>query len=297
MIAPNRIIDLRETQPADHPVTRGEGEGLPSVQRALDPHAIALITNVNNEMQYGFCLQYLDTLQIPPGFTVERIAVLGATSMAAGYQRAMEASRARYKIYVHQDTYVAHRGLLSELLYLFKTYPRLGMLGVIGTTQLPASGLWWVNNARRSYGRVWVYVTLAPLLRGIPLSPSAYRRRLRPMQFRSFVGDYLPAVAVDGLFMATQYDVPWTNPLGGFMLYDQVQSLEFIKAGFEVGVARQEAVWCLHWGPLQERSREQRTLYDIELDRRAAEFRQRYREWIGVPAQRLYRVSRNRLDS
>src|SRR5712691_10339397 len=199
----------------------------------------------------------------------------------------MEVSTARYKIYVHQDVYVVHRGLLPELLNLFRTYPRLGVVGVIGTTQLPISGIWWANNALYSYGRVWVYVTLANMLPGLSLSPAAHRRRPRFMRLRSVVGDYIPAVAVDGLFMATQYDVPWIDPVGGFMLYDQVQSLEFIKAGLEVGIARQEAIWCLHWGPLEERSREHRKPYDSELDRRAAAFRQRYPTYIGVPARTL----------
>lgn len=288
----HRIIDLRIAPPSGPAAADGNAESAQGAQPLANPHAIAFITCVNDETQYDICLRYLDGLPIPAGYTVERIAVLGATSMAEGYQRAMRASTARYKIYVHQDVYVVHRGLLPELLHLFSTYPRLGLVGVIGATQLPASGIWWVDNSSYSYGRVWVYVRLASLLRGIPLSPTAYRRQLRFMRLRSFVGDYLPAVAVDGLFMATQYDVPWTNQVGGFMLYDQVQALEFIKVGLEIGIARQEAIWCLHWGPLQERSRKQRRPYDIELDRRAAEFRQRYHACIGVPARRLYEQHR-----
>ncbi len=288
----HRIIDLRTIRPTAPAPPHGDVRSSQGPQQPSNSYAIAFVTCVNDETQYAICLRYLDALQIPSGYTVERIAVLGATSMAEGYQRAMEASAARYKIYIHQDVYVVHPGLLAELIHLFRTYPRLGMVGVIGTTQLPASGIWWVNNASYSYGRVWVYVRLASLLRGIPLSPSAYRRRLRFMRLQPFVGDYLPAIAVDGLLMATQYDVPWTNPVGGFMLYDQVQSLEFVTSGLEVGIARQEAVWCLHWGPNQERTREQRRPYDIELDRRAAEFRQRYHAYIGVPARRLYEQHR-----
>ncbi len=289
----NRIIDLRKTPPSDRVAADGNVENARGAQQSLDPYAIAFVTCVNDEAQYATCLQYLSSLQVPSGYSVERIAVLGATSMAQGYQRAMESSTARYKIYVHQDVYVVHRELLPELVHLFMTYPRLGMVGVIGTTQLPTSGIWWANNALHSYGRVWVYVTLANMLPGISLSPAAHRRRLRFMPLRSFVGDFIQAVAVDGLFMATQYDVPWIDPVGGFMLYDQVQSLEFIKAGLEVGIVRQEAIWCLHWGPLEERSREQREPYDSELNRRAIAFRQRYPAYIGVPARTLHRKHRN----
>jgi hypothetical protein len=283
----NRIIDFRD-EPRTGDLAVGERAKTPyAVQQQLDSHAVAFITSVNDEMQYRTCLQYIDALEIPAGYTVEKIAILGASSMAEGYQRAMEGSKARYKIYVHQDVYLTHRGLLHELVHLFVTYPRLGMVGPIGTTQLPTSGLWWVGNAPHSYGRVWVYVTLANLLPGISFSPMAYRRRLRFTRLRPVIGDYLSAVTVDGMFMATQYDLPWRNPIGGFHVYDQVQSLEFIKAGLEVGVARQEVVWGVHWGPSQELSRKQREPYNVELDRRAAEFRRHYREWIGVPAARL----------
>jgi hypothetical protein len=284
----NRIFDLRN-QPRPSNTASGERDKSSyGGQRFPDPYAVAFITCVNDETQYQTCLQYIDALQIPAGYTVEKIAVLGAPSMAEGYQRGMEASTARYKIYVHQDVFLVHRGMLHELLILFETYPRLGMVGANGATQLPPSGLWWVNNAPHSYGRVWVYVTMANLLKGFSLSPAAYRRRPRFIRMRSFVGDYMPAVTVDGQLMATQYDLPWRNSIGGFHVYDQVQSLEFIKAGLEVGIARQEIVWCFHYGPSQELPRKQRGSYNSELDRRAAAFRQQYQEWIGLPAQKVY---------
>jgi glycosyl transferase family 2 len=285
----NRVIDLRKMPTADRLATPGNTDTTWGEQRSLDPHAVAFVTCVNDETQYATCLRYLTALQIPSEYSVERIAVLGATSMAEGYQRAMETSPARYKIYVHQDVYVVHQRLLLELIHLFRTYPRLGMVGVMGTTRLPASGIWWVNNASYAYGWDWLYVRLASVLRGISLLPTAYQRRLRFQRLRSFVGDYLPAVAVDGLLMATQYDLPWIDPLRGFMLYDQVQSLEFIKAGLEVGIARQGAIWCIHWGPLEDLSSEGRLRRESDLQRMGAAFRDLYPAFLGVPAQTLYK--------
>jgi GT2 family glycosyltransferase len=231
-------------------------------------------------------VQYIDALHVPSGFRLERIAVLGAGSIAGGYQKGMEASTARYKIYLHQDLYLVHREVLSDLLYLFKTYPRLGLVGVEGATRLPASVLYSVNNPFHGYGRHWTY--RRP---GGPASllGSVNRRQLHFNRFRSFVGDYLPAVVVDGFFMATQYDMPWTDPLGGFELYDDVRAMEFIKAGLEVGIAQQLPTWVLHWGALQEPSREQRTRRRQNLQRKVAEFRQMYRSVVGVKAPELYR--------
>ncbi len=269
---------------------RGNAESSQSHQ-PLDSHSIAFITCVNDETQYLICLRYLDALRIPSGYAVEKIAVLGATSMAEGYQRAMETSTARYKVYLHQDGYLVHRKLLEELLRIFGTYPRLGMFGMVGATRLPASGMWWEKNRLYRYGR---FVDFLRPPQGFPASlmrpPNL--RRLQVIRLRSFVGDYLPAAVVDGLFMATQYDFPWTDPLGGFELYDQVHSLEFIKAGLEVGIARQEAMWCIHWGPLQERVAPRGLRRQTAVDRRAATFRQLYPLFLGVPARKLYQQHR-----
>lgn len=206
--------------------------------------------------------------------------------MAAGYQAGMEATPARYKVYLHQDTFMTHRGFLHELLRLFRLYPRLGMVGVVGTTRLPRTGVWFWRNPFHCYGRLWEYRR--------PGGPSALlgpanRRRLHLMRFRSFVGDYLTAAAVDGLLVATQYDLPWEDELGGFELYEQVQALRFIRAGLEVGIARQEAIWCLHWGPPRERTAEEAGRRWQAVEQRAERFRQIYADCIGVPARELIR--------
>ena len=281
----NRIIDLRKTLHDDTSAWWSSGRPH-SAQRPLDPHAIAFITAVKDETQYGVCLKYLDPLEIPSGHTVERIAVFGGGSIPECYQRAMEASTARYKIYLHVDTYVVNRELVPELLHLFRTYPVLGLVGVVGSTRLPTSGIWWVNNPLYSYGRVWQ--NSSPGFPASLLGP-ANRRRLHLMRFRSFIGDYLAAVAVDGFFLATQYDIPWTRPEFGFEgPWDHVQALEFIKTGLEVGIARQETAWCVHQGPLEEPSGEQIKRRSIALGPQAAVLRQLYPAIIGVPAQKLH---------
>jgi len=280
-----RTIDLRKA-PSSGPTAIERAGSLPSAQRSLDPHSIAFITAVKDEAQYHACLRYLDALEIPRGHQIERIAVFGGASMAECYQQAMDASTSRYKIYLHADAHVVHRGLLSELLHLFRSYPRLGLVGVVGSTWLPPGGLWWVNNPFHSYGRLWQ--NSRP---GFPMSIlwPATRERLHLVRFRSFVGDYLPAAVVDGFFMATQYDLPWTRPFFGFDLCDHVQALEFIRAGFEVGIARQEAIWCIHRGPAEEPSTEQLERRDLRLREQTEALRNLYPESIGVPARKLYR--------
>jgi GT2 family glycosyltransferase len=213
--------------------------------------------------------------------------------MAEGYQQAMEASTARYKIYLHQDVYLVHRGVLADLLSLFRTYPRLGMVGVEGATRLPKAVLYSVNNALYCYGRHWTYRRPGGVS---SLLGPANRRRLHFNRFRSFVGDYMPAVVVDGFFMATQYDLPWTSPLGGFELYDKVRAAEFIRAGLEVGIARQQMTWVMHWGPAEEPTAEQRQRRQSDLQKKAATFRRLFGPFVGVAARTLYEQHRGTGD-
>jgi len=285
-----RLIDLRQTPPASR-ATQGVEASPQDARRVLNSHAFAFITVVNSETQYATCVRYIDALQVPPGYSVEKIAVFGATSMAEGCQRGMETSTARYKVYLHQDLYLVYRGLLSELLHLFRMYPRLGLVGVEGATRLPAAVLYSMNNPFHCYGRHWTYRRPGGIS---SLFGPANRRRLHFNRFRSFAGDYMPAVVVDGFFMATQYDMPWTSPLGGFELYDKVRAVEFITAGLEVGIARQQMTWCFHRGPLQEPTSQQRLHRHSDLQRKVAAFRQLYQSFVRVPARSLYEQYRGR---
>ena len=99
-----------------------------------DERAIAFITCVNDEAWYAECLLYLRHLRLPEGFRAECIAVRGAASMAAGYNEGMARSRARYKVYLHQDT-----------LLVNKDFPRDS-----GCTRSPLP-----DSARPSEGRAW----------------------------------------------------------------------------------------------------------------------------------------------
>ena len=55
------------------------------------------------------------------------------------------------------------------------------------------------------------------------------------------------AQAVDGLLLATQYDLPWREDIfNGWHFYDISQCMEFMKAGYEVAVPWQESPWCDH---------------------------------------------------
>ena len=98
---------------------------------------IAVITCVNNEEEYAQALFYIDRLHVPDGYELDVIAVREAPSMAAGYQMAMEHTDARYKIYMHQDTFIINREFLRDMLSVFRSDDRIGAIGMVGCDDVP----------------------------------------------------------------------------------------------------------------------------------------------------------------
>ena len=198
--------------------------------RKLDEKKIAFITCVNSEEWYSECLLYLQHLDLPEGFTAEYLPQRGAASMCAGYNAGQRASDAKYKVYLHQDTLVVNKKLVADLLSLF-AHPEIGLVGVIGCRSLPSTGVWW--DGLRTYGRVL---------------HACEPESVVDSHCREPEGDWQELQAVDGLFLATQYDIPWREDLfTGWHLYDTSMCMEMQRAGYKVVVPNQEEdFWCIH---------------------------------------------------
>ena len=85
---------------------------------------------------YDECQFYLQHLDVPQGMSVEVLDVRGATSMTAGYQAAMDASDAKYKIYLHQDSFIVNRNCSQEMLDIFVSNAVLMQKTISGKTAI-----------------------------------------------------------------------------------------------------------------------------------------------------------------
>lgn len=194
----------------------------------MNPKAISFITCVNNDEWYQECLLYIHRLEVPDGYTVDTIAVRDAVSMAGGLNQAMRGSNAKYKVYLHQDVFIVNRHFIKDILRIFAN-PAIGLIGVVGSRSIPPNGIWW--EAQTIFGQVY----------------DSHRGRLEKLSFQSIDQDYAEADCVDGLLMATQYDLPWREDLfTGWHCYDLSQCGEFRRQNYKVAVPRQEEAWCIH---------------------------------------------------
>lgn len=141
----------------------------------------------------------------------------------------MRSSKAKYKVYLHQDTFIVNSDFIGNCLDIFEKNPQIGMIGNVGVKKMPHSGVMW--EAER-YGMLYeqhIYETKL-LSNAIDLE-----------------SEYMEMDAVDGFVMVTQYDLPWREDLfDKWDFYDCSQSREFIRQGYYVVIPNMKGPWCVH---------------------------------------------------
>jgi len=198
-------------------------------------NTISFITCVNDDKQYKKMINSINDLLIPDGYKIECISVRNASSMAGGYNAAMAESDSKYKVYLHQDVLILNKRFLFDILTIFQNDERVGALGVVGSRRVPGTCLWWNDDDK-----------LGCLLDMWTGQEVLY-------DYGPMTAEWETASIVDGLLIATQYDIEWRSDLfDGWHLYDSSQCCEFKRHGYKVVVPNQrnengEAVpWCLH---------------------------------------------------
>lgn len=189
----------------------------------MDHKKIDFIICTNDVEQFSEARLYIDRLEIPEGYGVGILEVREARSIFSGYNEGMGASEAKYKIYMHHDVRILHGGFLGMMLKRFEN-AGVGMLGIVGATRLvPQPWQWDAGGVAET--RVC----------------RTYSQRF------SEAGADKVVKEVDGLLMATQYDLPWREDLfDGWDIYDRSQSCEFLRAGYRIVTPSPEMPLCLH---------------------------------------------------
>jgi len=190
---------------------------------------ICFIMCTNNQRYMEEALYYITHLNVPKGYEITFLAVEDAKSMTAGYNEGMCASEAKYKVYLHQDTFIVHRDFLVDSIRLFEENPQVGMIGMIGIPKMPESGIMWDGERVGSVYESHIYETV---ILGNSISKDQ---------------GYAEVEAIDGLLMMTGYDIPWREDIfNKWDFYDASQSMEFVKNGYKVVVPNMDKPWVLH---------------------------------------------------
>lgn len=194
----------------------------------MNKSKICFITCVNDERAYEECLFYISNLNIPNGIEVETISLRDSYSMTHSYNKAMKESDAKYKVYLHQDTFIINKDFIYNIIHIFEKNYEIGMLGVVGAEKLPINGVWW--EAKSRIGKI----------------NDSYTGKMKNLVLND-IQDCKIVQAIDGLLMVTQYDIDWREDLfDGWHFYDISQSIEFQNRGYKVIIPKQVEPWCIH---------------------------------------------------
>lgn len=195
----------------------------------LDEHKICFIICANDELQLQECVMYLSLLHIPEGYQTDLVIIKDAASMTAGCNEGMKSSDAKYKIYLHQDTFIVEHFFLDKLLKLFRKDRKIGMIGVMGAEHLSRDGIMWhEKRCGNSY-------RLEELIKEGFDNIEQQKCRNREVE------------VIDGQLMATQYDLPWREDIfQGWDCYDVSQCMEFRRRGYKIIVPAQKENWVVH---------------------------------------------------
>lgn len=211
-----------------------------------DNKQFCFIICTNNKQYLDECCMYISLLLIPEGFTTDIITIEGAKSITEAYNAAMNASPAKYKIYLHHDTMILNRFFLYNILKIFQSDEDIGMIGMGGNVHLEEDALLSLDLSK--------YVGYN------------YNRNLEKyISNRIEDDDYIYDVeAIDGFIMATQYDIDWREDLfDAWDFYDLSHSMEFHRRHYRVVVPEQKGIeWCFHADDMTS------TLYNFEKYRK-----------------------------
>lgn len=189
----------------------------------MNERKIDFIICSNDAEQFAEACLYIGNLAVPEGYEINVLEIQGAVSIFSGYNEGMCASDAKYKIYMHQDVRMIDQNFLYIMLDKFQN-PQVGMLGVVGSTRLGVQPWQWDAGV----------IVETRINR-------TYCQRFSNEKIDKYVKQ------IDGLLMATQYDMAWRDDLfDGWDIYDCSQCCEFLKAGYKIIVPGQENPICLH---------------------------------------------------
>lgn len=193
----------------------------------MNPNKIAFIMCINNEYEFSEACWYINRLTVPDGYETDIISIKDAPSMAAGYNAGMESSDAKYKVYIHQDTFIINKNFIPDMLALFSSDESIGLMGVVGSEKVKYNGR-----------AVQYYDAGAILSNGIVPVWSGRQNVDKTPMYVEFV---------DGLLLATQVDIRWREDIfDGFDYYDVSQCFEMIRHGYRVAVPYQDTYWVFH---------------------------------------------------
>ena len=184
---------------------------------ALHDHRIAVIVVKTSEENYNSCLRRLQAMEIPKGWQVEFRSVEGV-SAAGARSTGMKAVEAPLKAYIEDRLQLRDRGVLRKAIEAFTQDKEVGMVGLMGTNEVPTSGI--AQNSWHLLGE---------------------RENKNGTMKGEKVSQITDCLAIDGVFMAVRGDTVWhEESYRDDYFYDTAQTLDMRRKGYRTVLIPQD---------------------------------------------------------
>ena len=194
----------------------------------MKENLIDIIVYKSNEDIFLSLKDSLNNVAVPKGCEV-RIVSKNFGSKYETYNHLMSESEAKFKIYLDENVEIKDRNFLIELLKIFKSNENIGMIGCSGATVLSTHGISF-QSAKRC-GKVF----------------AGSEQNL--LEWSKINGKCQEVEAIDGFFLATQYDISWRSDIfsdNENIFAASAHCVEFKRKGYKTVVANQEKPWIYY---------------------------------------------------
>lgn len=188
----------------------------------FDANKICIVINVTAQDKYDITMRSLQTINVPQGKKVEICEIFDAANIGAAYNQAIIGSNAKYKIYIQEGVEILNKNILSELLDLFESEYKAGIVGMSGSEYIPVDTN--IYKTKKYYGAIC--------------------SNKQNIAYKEVDAGAKIVDGLDGLFLATQYDIPWREDKFSSLYYlTLAQCTEFRQNGYSPMVVQQDAPW------------------------------------------------------
>ncbi len=205
----------------------------------------AILFCSNDVLYEEECFRYIKCLHLSENIKMKAFSIWDAPSMAAGYNFAIKKIPASYRLYIHQDSFLLDLDIVTKMTKVFHDNPKIGMLGISGSTSLGMHGHWYEEETENLSMNLYQDAILN-ILKSVS---EGNREAKEPSSMAAF--------AMDGYFLATAYDFPWRADLfDHWHYYDISQCHEFRANGYETCFLLTNEIVLLHENTLRKEEKD-----------------------------------------
>ena len=189
----------------------------------MDENKIAIIIYRTGNSASDELKKMLTDLEVPSGFKPTAHFVGGENRWHV-FNQTMKSSDAKYKIYIDDKLEILHENFLVDLIDIFRADATIGAIGCSGAIKLSTNGSSQLSAVR--CGKMFVGETK------------------KQFNWENANARWREVEAIDGLMLATQYDVDWRTdlfPEDSFGV--EAQCLELRRRGYKSVVVNQAEPW------------------------------------------------------